>query len=95
MLKIGTVFSGIGAIEHALKRMSIPHKIVFACDNGEVDLLKSDDEILSDLSRIESLSDRKNYVRSLIPPRRTNAVKKSYLANYEMDEEHYYHNVLI
>lgn len=40
MLKIGTVFSGIGAIEHALKRMSIPHKIVFACDNGDVDIFK-------------------------------------------------------
>lgn len=40
MLKIGTVFSGIGAIEHALKRMVIPHKIVFACDNGDVDIFK-------------------------------------------------------
>lgn len=40
MLKVATVFSGIGAIEQALKRMEIPHKIVFACDNGGVDLLK-------------------------------------------------------
>lgn len=27
MLKIGTVFSGIGAIEHALKRMDIPYEM--------------------------------------------------------------------
>ena len=33
MLKLATVFSGIGAIEHALKRMRVPHEIVFACDN--------------------------------------------------------------
>ena len=33
MLKIATVFSGIGAIEHALKRIHVPHEIVFACDN--------------------------------------------------------------
>ena len=39
MLKVATVFSGIGAIEHALKRMNIDHKIVFACDNGDVDIL--------------------------------------------------------
>ena len=33
ILKVGTLFSGIGAFEHALNRLSIPHKIVFACDN--------------------------------------------------------------
>ena len=38
-LKVATVFSGIGAIEHALKRMAIEHEIVFACDNGDVDIL--------------------------------------------------------
>ena len=38
-LKVATVFSGIGAIEHALKRMDIEHEIVFACDNGDVDIL--------------------------------------------------------
>lgn len=38
MIKLATVFSGIGAIEHALKRMGIDHKIVFACDNGDLDI---------------------------------------------------------
>ncbi|MTI66291.1 MAG: DNA (cytosine-5-)-methyltransferase [Firmicutes bacterium] len=38
MLKIATVFSGIGAIEHALKRMGIKHEIVFACDNGGINV---------------------------------------------------------
>lgn len=36
-LKIATVFSGIGAIEHALERMGIEHEIVFACDNSDID----------------------------------------------------------
>jgi DNA (cytosine-5)-methyltransferase 1 len=31
-LKIATVFSGIGSIEHALQRLDIPHNIEFACD---------------------------------------------------------------
>lgn len=39
MLTVGTVFSGIGAVEHALKRMGVEHKIAFACDNGDVDIL--------------------------------------------------------
>lgn len=38
MIKLATVFSGIGAIEHALDRMGIEHQVVFACDNGDVDI---------------------------------------------------------
>ncbi len=38
MIRLATVFSGIGAIEHALQRMNIETEIVFACDNGDVDL---------------------------------------------------------
>lgn len=60
MLKIGTVFSGIGAIEHALKRMGINHKIVFACDNGDVDIFKKKIEynvieILEELDSLDSM----------------------------------------
>lgn len=42
MIRIATVFSGIGAIEHALDRMNLDHEIVFACDNGDVDILTKD-----------------------------------------------------
>ncbi len=42
MIRIATVFSGIGAIEHALDRMGLDHEIVFACDNGEVDILNKE-----------------------------------------------------
>ena len=36
-LRVATVFSGIGAIEHALERMGVEHEIVFACDNSNID----------------------------------------------------------
>lgn len=39
MLKVGTLFSGIGAFEQALIQLGIPHKIEFACDNGEIELI--------------------------------------------------------
>ena len=42
MIRLATVFSGIGAIEHALDRMQLDHKIVFACDNGDVDCFPAD-----------------------------------------------------
>ena len=38
MLKLATVFSGIGAIEFALKRLNVDYEVVFACDNGERDV---------------------------------------------------------
>jgi len=50
-IKLATVFSGIGAIEHALDRMNLSHKIVFACDNGDVDILSK--KIPEDISEIE------------------------------------------
>ena len=43
-LKLATVFSGIGAIEYALKRMHIDYSVEFACDNGEILLEDIDTE---------------------------------------------------
>ncbi len=42
MIKLATCFSGIGAIEHALNRMGLDNEIVFACDNGDVDVLSKE-----------------------------------------------------
>jgi DNA (cytosine-5)-methyltransferase 1 len=33
IIRVGTLFSGIGAIEHALERLKLNKEIVFACDN--------------------------------------------------------------
>jgi len=53
---IGTLFTGIGSIEHALSRLNINHKIVFACDICKY-------------------------------------VKKSYFANYKINQEDWYSDV--
>lgn len=60
MIRLATVFSGIGAIEHALDRMKLEHEIVFACDNGDVDILSKKisadlDEIKTELASLETL----------------------------------------
>jgi DNA (cytosine-5)-methyltransferase 1 len=59
MIRLATVFSGIGAIEHALDRMGLEHEIVFACDNGDVDILskKIDDNINDVEQEIRSLKE--------------------------------------
>ncbi|MEG2584024.1 MAG: DNA (cytosine-5-)-methyltransferase, partial [Oscillospiraceae bacterium] len=60
MIKLATVFSGIGAIEHALYRMGIEHKIIFACDSGDVDILNKEiglniDEIQEEIIELNSV----------------------------------------
>lgn len=60
MIKLATVFSGIGAIEHALSRMELDKKIVFACDNGDIDVLSKQidldmDQINDELSSLKLL----------------------------------------
>ena len=55
-IRVGTLFSGIGAVEHALQRMQLKTKIVFA---GDID----------------------------------QHVKKSYFANYQLDESRWHDDV--
>ncbi len=62
MIRLATVFSGIGAIEHALDRMGLEHSIVFACDNGDVDILSKAinpdiNEIAGELDSLKTLTD--------------------------------------
>lgn len=60
MIRLATVFSGIGAIEHALERMNIENELVFACDNGDVEILTKDigmnlDDIGTELEALEQV----------------------------------------
>ncbi len=60
MIKLATVFSGIGVIEHALDRMNIKHEIVFACNNGDVDILNKEvgmniDDINDEIKAINAM----------------------------------------
>ncbi|MFA5543990.1 MAG: DNA cytosine methyltransferase, partial [Bacilli bacterium] len=92
-LRIATVFSGIGAVEYALKRMAVAHEVVFACDNGDVNIKTSDEEIREKLATLESYREQKEYIDSLYIGQKENQVKKSYLANYDLSEEHFHWNV--
>lgn len=96
MLRIGTVFSGIGAFEHALERLHIPHTISFACDNGGIDIWKgkSEKEIADAKLFIHSIKDpkeKKDYIDNLyLNTRKTNFVERSYMSNYTLEKEHFH-----
>ena len=53
-IRLGTVFSGIGAIEQALKRLHIEHEIVFACDNGDIDLPLFNEKLAKDYKDLKT-----------------------------------------
>lgn len=83
-IKLATVFSGIGAIEQAFKRLHIDHEIVFACDNGDIVIdidEKKEKRIVKSLNTIE---EKRKYVDDLYAShsRKTNFVKISYMENY-------------
>lgn len=93
MLKVGTVFSGIGAFEYALNKLHIPHEILFACDNGERELPLSQEEIME---RTEGMTDdqRESFVKDLYNKlKQPNFVKQSYMANYPIREDQWHEDI--
>lgn len=95
MLKLGTVFSGIGAIEQALKRMNIDHEIEFACDNGDININIDYENELNKIRRMNSVKEKREYVNDLykINSRKTNFVELSYKANYKVKDDNFFYDV--
>ena len=91
-LKLATLFSGIGAVEQALIRMHKSYDIVFACDNGEIEIDVDEEEIKRKVFDMSSKKEKKTFVDELYASksRKQNYVKQSYLANYPIDEENFH-----
>ena len=95
IMNVATVFSGIGSIEWALKRMNIDHNIIFACDNGDIEVEIDDEEKLRDeINNIKTADEQNEYIRNIYESKRkTNFVKHTYLNNYELDEKDFLYDV--
>ena len=92
MIRLATVFSGIGAIEQALKKNNEKFNIVFACDNGGREVSISKDEI-SELNQLNNF-ERNKIVKELYESTgKINYVKESYFANYNIKEENWYEDI--
>lgn len=93
MIRLATVFSGIGAPEEALKQLHEDYRIVFACDNGERELKVPYEEII-ETTKDMSYEERLEYVDNLyIKTKKENYVKKSYFANHNISEDRWYEDV--
>ncbi|MBE6114487.1 MAG: DNA cytosine methyltransferase [Erysipelotrichaceae bacterium] len=94
-LKIATVFSGIGAFEHALDKKKIPYEVMFACDNGERELEYTQEQINEIIANNELSSEQiKTLIDELyLKTDRVNYVEKTYKANYEINPQDYYQDI--
>ena len=94
-LKLATVFSGIGAIEQALKRLNIEHEIIFACDNGDILINVDTDKELLKIKRMSSSREKRDYVYNLYKEnsRKTNFVEISYKGNYTIKNDNFFYDI--
>ena len=96
-LRVATVFSGIGAPEQALLRLGVPIEHVFACDNGErlidVDYLIEQKHVFS----LSSAQEKREYVDALYRSKtsKVNYVQRSYLANYNIERDNFFQDVIL
>ena len=96
-IRIATIFSGIGSPEQALERIGQPHKVVFACDNGERTINIDYHAEFEKIKALPSISEKRRYVDTLYSQytRQTNYVQKSYLANYKVENDNFFQDVML
>ena len=95
MIKLATLFSGIGAVEQALIRMQKDYEIVFACDNGDIEIDIDIDKEKNIVFNLPTIKEKKEYVDKLYSSKtkKQNYVKQSYLANYDINEDYFFADV--
>ncbi len=95
-IRLATVFSGIGSIEFAMKRMGVPHELVFACDNGERDISYDEKKEKEIVFGLDGPIAKRAYADTLYLSKTSakNYVKESFLANYpELDPNFYFQDI--
>lgn len=94
-IKLATLFSGIGSIEFAFKRLNIRNDIVFACDNGDIEINVDTNRELRKIRKLKNFKEKNNYVKNLYmdKSRKTNFVEKTYKANYEIEDDRFFYDV--
>ena len=97
VIKVATVFSGIGSPEQALIRLNQPHQVVFACDNGERLIDVDYESLFVKVKSLSSAKEKRDYVDKLYSEhtRKTNYVQQSYLANYKVEGDNFYQDVML
>lgn len=90
MIRLATLFSGIGAPEFAMRRLGVKYQTVLACDNGDVPLDSNLNlaQIKKAIFEMRTFEEEKRFVDELYleHSRKHNFVKDTYLLNYAKKE---------
>ena len=93
MIRLATVFSGVGAPEQALLLEGFDYQVVFACDNGERKL-PYDYETVIERFKQSRQTDLNQFVKELyLSTKKENFVKQAYLANYKISENCWFDDI--
>lgn len=93
MIKLATLFSGIGAVEQALQKLNVEHEIVFACDNGEIELEEPEEEIKSKLSHLDDIK-KIDYIKELYQQTgKRNYMYETYIHNYSIKNDDFHYDI--
>lgn len=94
-IKLGTIFSGIGAIERAFKRMNINHEILFACDNGDRIVNLDYTELFKKVQNLKTPIEKCSFVDYVYSKntKKHNFVEDSYKANYKISNNLFFQDV--
>lgn len=94
-IRLATVFSGIGAIEQAFKRLHINHEIIFACDNGDIGVNINSEIELEKIKAMSSIEEKKQYVKDLYNKlsKKTNFVEQTYKNNYSVKNDNFFYDI--
>lgn len=95
MIKLATAFSGIGAIEQAFRRLHIDNEILFACDNGDIEINVDTDKELSKIRKLSSIKEKRDYVLNLYKTlsKKNNFVEQTYKNNYTITDDNFFYDV--
>src|SRR5690554_1459202 len=95
MIKLGSAFSGIGSIEQALERMNLEHEILFAIDNGNIEIEYDERKELEKIRAMNSIEEKRLYNNNLYKnnSRKTNFVEISYLDNYKVKDNNFFYDI--
>lgn len=93
MIRLATVFSGIGAVEAAMQKDKIDYKLVFACDNGERELQENEEDIKKLIKNLSYNKAKKVIDDLYLKTGRPNYMEQSYMANYKIDKNNFYQDI--
>ncbi len=91
-IQLGTLFSGIGAIEQTFLKMGLSHDIVFACDNGEREIAQTREEIDRILEDAPD-NEKEGIIRDLYLAKGENYMERSYKANYHITPNRFFQDI--